>query len=164
MWFFMITCYILTALSFCLLIVSGLQGVFQFQIFHAPHPIFALLAVIIYLFTETLVIFFFVGTGVSIRDYTFEHKFDTIYRKRSLATKRRVYPPILLNMFMIMALFISGGAVDTRHLPGWLHGLFFLICMIHFIKMVQIQHQSFREETAIILEMSGITPQFTAGR
>ena len=156
----MISCYVFTFLSIAMLITTGFQGYFHFNIFHANHATFALLTTIIYLFTETLVIFFFVGTGVSIRDYTQEHHLDQKFRKRSLEIKRRVYPPMLLNMLLVMILFISGGAVDTGRFPGWLHGVLFFACLGHFLFAVKIQHRSFREDTAIILEMSGIRPNF----
>ena len=159
MWFFMITCYVLTALSFLMLFITGLQGYFQFSILNANHPTFALLTTIIYLFTQSLIIFFFVGTGVSIRDYTQEKKLDFTYRKRSLAVKRRVYPPLLLNMGLVMGLFISGGAVATHRLAGWIHGIYFLICLADFARVITIEHVCFKDETNVILEMSGVAPQ-----
>ncbi len=158
MWFFMNSCYALTAISFLMLLLTALQGYFHFNILNANHPTFALLTVIVYLFTQTLIIFFFVGTGVSIRDYTNEKKLDTIYRQRSLTIKRKLYPPTLLNMLLVMVLFITGGAVDTGRIVPGIHGLLFLVCLLHFLKMILIQHGSFKEETAVILEMSGVRP------
>ena len=157
MWFFMYVCYIFTALTFFMLFLTGLQGYLHFFVFNANHALFALLTIIVYLFTETLVIFYFVGIGVSIRDFVLANKLKNDYHKRSLAVKRKVYPPLLLNMLLVMILFISGGAVDTRCLPAWSHGLLFFISMIQFLDAVRIQHQSFKESTAIILEMSGLT-------
>ena len=156
MWFFMITCYLFSILSFFMLLLTGLQGYFHFLIFHANHPTFALLTVIIYLFTETLVIFFFVGMGVSIRDYSQSNRLDAKFHRSSIAIKRIVYPPLLLNILLVMMLFVSGGAVDTHRMPGWMHGILFLICIIHFFKVIKIQHKCFKENTTLILEMSGV--------
>ena len=156
MWFFMNLCYFLTALSVVMIFVSGLQGYFQFKLFNANHPTFALLTMIIYLFTETLIIFFFVGTGVSIKEYILEKKLSADFHKRSLKIKMRVYPPLLLSILLFMILFISGGAVDTQHLPGWIHGTLFCVVLIHFLYAVHIQHQCFKENTQIVLEMSGV--------
>ena len=152
----MILCYILTAVSFLMLFLSGLQGYFHFNILHAAHPTFALLTVIIYLFTQTLIIFYFVGIGVSIKEYVQDHKLIPEYQKRSFQVKRQVYPPILWNLLLVMILFISGGAVDTKHIPGWSHGLLFAISLLHFVKVIVIEHQSFKEATSIVLDMSGI--------
>ncbi len=155
------TCYILTGLSFLMLIISGLQGYFRFSILNANHPLFALLTIIVYLFTETLIIFYFVGVGISIRDYVLANRLKNDYHKRSLSIKRMVYPPLLLNMGLVMVLFISGGAVDTGWVPGWAHGLLFFVSLIQYMDAIKIQHRSFKESTAIILEMSGVslTPQ-----
>lgn len=154
MWFFMNTCYVMTVISFMMLLITGLQGHFHFNVLNANHPLFALLTIIIYLFTETLVIFFFVGIGVSIKDYVLANKLKSDYHTRSIAVKRRVYPPLLLSMLMVMVLFISGGAVDTKHIPAWSHGLFFIVSLMQFLDAIKIQHQSFKESTAIVLEMS----------
>jgi hypothetical protein len=158
MWFFMYACYGFTLLSLAMLALNGLQGYFPFTVLTASHSTFALLTIIIYLFTETLVIFFFVGVGVSIKEYVQTQRLDPQYHRRSIAIKRRVYPPLLLNMLLMMVLFISGGAVDTGHLSGLLHGLLFWVCLAHFIYAILVQHRCFRESTAIVLEMSGITP------
>ena len=157
MWFFMITCYAMTAVSFLMLFLTGLQGHFHFRILSANHPTFAILTMITYLFTETLVIFFFVGIGVSIKEYVAKHKVNPQYHTRSLAIKRRLYPPLLLNMLLVMVLFITGGAVDTHHMPAFVHGLLFYIGVIHFAYAIGIQHGCFKESTYIVLEMSGVS-------
>ena len=156
MWFFMITCYLFSAMTLLMLLLSGLQGYFQFFIFKANHPTFALLTTIVYLFTETLIIFYFVGIGMSIKEFILEKHLSADFHRRSIAVKRRVYPPILLNMLLIMTLFISGGAVDTGGLPAWSHALLYFLGLAHFLKMIAVEHICFKESTAIVLEMSGI--------
>lgn len=157
MWVFMHTCYILSALSFLLLLTTGLQGFLWFYVLNANHSTFALLAVIVYLFTETLIIFFFVGTGVSIKEYVAQYHKSPDFHKRSIAIKRYVYPPMLLNMLLVMVLFITGGAVDTKHIPRFVHGLLFYICLAHFLFIFRIQHRAFKENTSLILDMSGVS-------
>ena len=156
MWFFMITCYVLNLLSFLMLLATGLQGYLAFRFFSANHPTFALLTIIIYLFTQTLVIFFFVGIGVSIRDYVAENKLNADYHRRSIRIKQQLYPPLLLNILILMILFISGGATHTDYLPKWIHALLFYIAMTHFAYVIRIQHSAFKESTNIVLEMSGV--------
>jgi len=110
----------------------------------------------VYLFTETLVIFFYVGTGVSIRDYTKDHSIEPIFHQRSIAIKRRVYPPLLYNMLFMIIIFILVGAVDTYRFPMWVYQLAFLACIIHYMKVKVHQNGCFRDNTQIILAMSGI--------
>ena len=68
----MISCYLLTGCSLLLFILTGIQGYFQFPVFSLSHPSLALLTASIYLFTETLTIFFFVGAGADIKQYMTE--------------------------------------------------------------------------------------------
>ena len=156
MYFFMILIYFLSFFSFVALALAGLQGLLEFSIFGVHHASFGFVAAILYLFTEVLVMFFFVGTGVSIKEYVQENSADIQFHQRSVDIKRKLYPPTLLNVFLVMITFIIGGGVDTGLIPSWIHGLLFYIALIHFFKMIKLQHDSFRENTAIVLEMTGV--------
>src|SRR6185295_9226864 len=106
---------------------------------------FIILTSVIYLFTETLVIFFFVGTGVSVKEYVHSHKLSNDYHKKSIKVKFKLYPPLLLNMLLMIILFILVGAVDTGHVAKWFYQLLFTACLIHFIFVKKIQNDCFRE-------------------
>ena len=156
MWFFMNTCYFLSFLTFGILILAFVQSFSHFFIFKANHLTFMILTSIIYLFTETLIIFFFVGTGVSIKEYTQEHHLSLDYHRNSLAIKRRVYPPLLLNILFMIILFVLVGAVDTGRMPTWIYQTLFGFCIVHFLFVKKIQHKCFRDNTNNILRMAGI--------
>ena len=156
MWFFMYTCYLMSTVTFAALLIAFTQSFFKFYIFQANHLIFMILTSILYCFTETLVIFFFVGTGVSIKEYTAEHHLDETFRKRSLSIKRTVYPPLMWNLLLMIILFVLVGAVDTHRVWAWIYQLFFVYCMIDYVKVKIIQNTCFRENTNVILEMSGL--------
>ena len=151
MWLFMMTCYVLSVFTFLLLCLSGLQGYFNFSILNANHPTFALLSVIVYLLTETLVIFFFVGVSSSIKDYTLLKKLDMGFYQRVAAIKRKIYPPTFLNILLVMGQAISGGAVSVGQWPKWCHGLLFFLCLLHLGKVFQTQHNSFKTAASIML-------------
>ena len=155
MYFFMISIYFLSFLTFISLVIAGGQGLFGFTLIGTNHAAFGFVAAILYLFTEVLVMFFFVGTGVSIKEYVQENTADIQFHRRSIDIKRRLYPPTLLNVLLIMTTFIIGGGVDTGVIPAWIHGLFFYIALVHFFKMITVQHRCFRENTEIVLEMTG---------
>ncbi len=159
MWFFMYTCYIMTVMTFISLGIAFFQSFLKFNVFNADHVTFMIFTSILYCFTETLVIFFFVGTGVSVKEYTAEHNLDHSFHKRSIAIKRRVYPPLMLNLLFMVILFILVGAVDTYRFPGWLYYGIFAACIGHYIKIKLVQNQCFRDNTQIILDMAGINKQ-----
>ncbi|MBP9853256.1 MAG: hypothetical protein KBD53_00135 [Candidatus Omnitrophica bacterium] len=156
MWFFMYACYILTALTFFSLGIAFFQSFLKFPVFHADHVTFMIFTSILYSFTETLVIFFFVGTGVSVKEYTRDHKLNPDFHKRSIGIKRKVYPPLMLNLLFMIILFVLVGAVDTYRFPGWLYYILFFGCIAHYIKIKIVQNACFQQNTQIILDMSGI--------
>ncbi len=156
MWFFMNTCYLMSIVTFLALVIAFFQSFLNFHVINANHVTFMILTSILYAFTETLVIFFYVGTGVSIKEYTAEHKLDHSFHKRSIAIKRKVYPPLLLNMLFMVVLFVLVGAVDTHRIPLLVYDLFFLFCLIDYARIKIVQNDCFRYNTQIILEMSGL--------
>ncbi len=152
----MYSCYLFSLASFVMLGIVFLQSLHPFFVFKASPMSFLILTSIIYLFTETLVIFFFVGTGVSVKEYMLEHKIYGDFHKRMITIKRTMYPPQLLNIMILMIAFILYGAADTGKIPHFIYqGLLFL-GIIHFCYAKVIQHQSFRENTFVVLEMSGL--------
>lgn len=156
MWFFMITCYVLSSISFLMLVTVLCQSIFPFHVFQASPLSFLILTSIIYLFTETLIMFFFVGTGVSIKEYMIEQKISGDFHKRSITIKRKIYPPQLLNISILMTAFILFGAADNYKIPAWVYQLFLFGGIVQFIDAKIIQNTCFRDNTKIILDMAGI--------
>ena len=156
MWIYMMSCYLMSLLTFILIVIAFFQSFLKFQVFQAGHVTFMILICIVYLFTETLVIFFFVGSGMGIKESTIDKKLDPQFHRRSIAIKRKVYPPLLLNMLFMMTLFVLAGAVDTHHFPSWVYIFIFLGCIFHLMKAKFIQNQCFRDTTEIFREMAGL--------
>jgi hypothetical protein len=152
----MITCYVSTLITLLALLVGFFQSIFKFPIFESSHVTYMIFVSILYCFTETLVIFFFVGTGVSVKEYTKMHNLPPDYHKRSITIKRKVYPPLMLNLLFMVILFILVGAVDTHRFPMWLYWILFVACIGHYTKVKIQQNECFRENTQLILDMSGI--------
>lgn len=152
----MYACYLLSLFTFLFLITGFIQSFLAFKILQANHVTFMILTSILYSFTETLVIFFFVGTGVSIREYSESKNLGTGFRQRSLAVKKRVYPPLLLNMLWMVILFVLVGAVDTQRISAWVYQILFVYCIVDYARIKWIQNSCFQENTQIILEMSGV--------
>ena len=128
----MILSYLCIAVTALLLFFTGLQGFFQFQVLQASHPQFALLSVVIYMFTETLIMFYFIGTGSAIKkSIDSEWEQAGLYEKVK-KTKMLLFPHLTINMVLIGVVFILGGAVQTGSFSGWIHGLLFDLAFFHF--------------------------------
>ena len=59
----MLVCYILMIISFVAIVLNGLQGFLKFNIYNAGHIEFAFVSTILYMFTQTLIMFYFIGAG-----------------------------------------------------------------------------------------------------
>ncbi len=157
MWFFMISCYVLSLTTFVMLMVFFFQIFFQFHVLNASPFIFMLLTSIVYCFTETLIIFFFVGTGVSIKEYSQEKQLEPGFYKDALTIKRVMFPQLTMNILFMMTLFILYGAVDTGKMSAGLYCVFFVLGLAHYLYDKLLQHRAFRDNTNNILAMVGVT-------
>lgn len=157
----MYLCYILSVLTFVVLNIAFFQSFLKFSVLSANHITFIIFTSILYICAETLIIFFFVGTGVSIKEYTRDHHLDHGFHKRSIAIKRKIYPPQMLNLLFFIVVFCLAGAVDTMRFPLWLYSVLFLGSLLHYVRIKIIQNTCFRENTQIILDMSGIDKKVT---
>ena len=146
----MIVCYFCIAVTFLLLSLTGLQGYFQFYIIKASHPQFALFTAIFYMFTETLVMFYFIGSGTAIKKSIKMGAGESSLYEKVKKTKMILFPHLTMNMLFIGTVFILGGAVQTGSIPGWMHGLLFNLAFIHFLYVIVIQHRGFKENVEII--------------
>jgi hypothetical protein len=160
MWFFMVSCYLLTAVSFVLLVMTGLQGALQSYAgvsILIPHFKMALMAIILYLFTQSLIMFFFIGTGSSVKDFTKAHDIDPEPYRRTVKLKHLLFPVTMWNLTFMSIAFVLGGAVDRMGMWSWVHGLVFLLAMVHFVKTIRAQHGCFKENVAIFTDLAAAT-------
>ena len=154
MWGLMIISYFFLAITFFLLALTGLQGYFQFYIIQANHPQFALLSVIFYMLTETLIMFYFIGSGTAIKKAIQAGGMNTNLYEKVKKTKMKLFPHLTLNIVFIGTVFIIGGAVQMGSLKGWVHGILFDLAFIHFIYTVFLQHRGFKENVEIISKLA----------
>ena len=154
MWGLMILSYLCIAISIFLLALTGLQGYFQFHLIQANHPQFALFTAIFYMFTETLVMFYFIGSGTAIKKSIKMGGGEPSLYEKVKKTKMILFPHLTMNMVFIGVVFILGGAVQTGSVAGWIHGLLFDLAFIHFLYVTILQHRGFKENVEIIGEIA----------
>lgn len=153
MWFFMILAYIMITLSGLGLGLIGLNHYFDF--WAQNHITLDLLVSIIFVATQTLVMFFFVGTGVNVREYIESHsELEKDFYQQMLTVKRKLYPPTMMVTILFMAMVIVDGAYFIGKVSEWWFHILYLITVYYFFKATLIQHNSFRKSTEIILSMT----------
>jgi hypothetical protein len=122
-----------TLLAIAGLLLTSIQGFAVASGLHALTPLakalmtrhvgYAIPTVLFSLFSQSMVIFFFIGTGKLVKEDTARYPEDERRRiLRALADlKRRTSPPATFSLLSAIAVFVLGGAVHTRALPPWTH-------------------------------------------
>ena len=152
----MIICYFCMLTSLCLITITGFQGYFQFIIFKASYQQFALFSTVFYMFSQTLIMFFFIGSGTAIKKEITESILITDTYEKVKKTKMTLFPHLTLNMFIIGSAFVLIGAVDTGAASNLTQNIFFLLGYIHFLFIIKIQHNAFKENIDIIIEIADV--------
>ncbi len=87
------------------------------------HVAYAIPTVLLSLFSQSMVIFFFIGTGRLVKDeiagYPEAQRRLVLDALRGF--KQRTSPAATLALLSAIAVFVVGGAAHTRALPAWVH-------------------------------------------
>lgn len=158
MWFFMILSYVMIFISGVGLILIGFNHYFDF--WPRNHITLDLLVSIIFIAAQTLVMFFFVGAGVNVREYLEGHPAlsKELYQKM-FAVKRLLYPPTMMVTILFIVMVIVDGVFFIKLNTGaqisewWFH-VFYALTLWYYYKSAKIQHESFVKSTDIILNMT----------
>lgn len=106
------------------LVSSGLAaGSEAARVLVTRHVGYAIPTVLLALFSQSMVIFFFIGTGKMVKEEV--AGYPEAERARVLAALRRfktkTSPAATLALLSAIGVFVLGGAVHTRALPAWVH-------------------------------------------
>ncbi len=93
------------------------------------HIRFALFGIVVVLFTHTMGLFYFVGTGSRIKKVVVRYGLPGEFVARTKTFKARLFPWLTFTPLVTMAAFIIGGGAHTRVLPGWIHGALSLLAL-----------------------------------
>lgn len=113
-----------TALALVGFVFTSVQG---FAVVAGPlvtrHVAYAIPTVLFSLFSQSMVIFFFIGTGKLVKEES--AGLSEPDRGVVLAALRRfkmqTSPPATLALLCAIAVFVLGGAAHTKALPPWVH-------------------------------------------
>ena len=157
MWFFMILSYILILISGIGLNMIGFNHYLDLKLFNMGIIKLDLFISMIFIATQTLVMFFFVGTGVSIKEYIQENPgTNHSFHQDSLKIKRKLYPPTMaLTLLFVGMIIMHGLFIIKQAREFWFH-ITYIATYYYFIKSTVIQHKCFKENTLIILNMTGL--------
>jgi hypothetical protein len=154
-------------LGFLFLATLALLGVVTYQGFRLSagtlparaHIGWALFGIVVTLFTQTMTLFYFVGTGSRIKKVVKDYGLDGGFVGRTVRFKALLFPWLTFTPLVTMGAFILGGGAHTRVLPAWVHGGLALLALGMNLMTAGIALFCIGENVALIDEIDGRLPE-----
>ena len=124
-----------------------------------PHIRFALFGIVVALFTHTMTLFYFVGTGSRIRKVVTEYGLAPELTLRTRRLKSRLFPWLTFTPLLTMAAFILGGGAHTGVIPGWAHGVPALLALVANVMTAVMAIRCLGDNIQLIDEIDALLPQ-----
>ena len=121
------------------LIATSISGFAASPVSAAQHIMFALVTVVIGLFSQSMTLFFFIGTGKQLKDKVKDTPDEPAVKAATRALTMRVSPAATYAMFVLMVTFITGGGVGSGKTPRWLHDALTIATIVMFARAYWVQ-------------------------
>ena len=129
------------------LIATAIMGFRATPANTAEHIIVALVTVVVGLFSQSMTMFFFIGTGKELKEKSDQ---DGSVVQKTKDFKSRVFPSAMWAMTAIMVTFITGGGVGNGRTPVWLHDAFTVVTIYMYARAYWIQIQTMNENATLM--------------
>ena len=153
--------YLVSTALFVWMVIQGYR-VSSGTLGAGPHIRFALFALMVILFTHTMTMFYFVGTGSRIKKVVREFALPADFHQRTVVIKSRLFPWLTFTPLATMAAFIVGGAAHTRVWPAWIHGSLALLSLGMNLVTAWIALRCIAENIVLIDEIDTALPEDAA--
>ncbi|HEY6843932.1 MAG TPA: hypothetical protein VI391_07175 [Thermoanaerobaculia bacterium] len=141
---------ITTLLSIAGLIATGIAGFIAAPGHYAQHIFLALGTVVIGLFSQSMTMFFFIGTGKQMKDKVKGSEHEADVKRSTRAMAMRVSPAATYAMAMLMVTFIMGGGVSTGKTPRWLHLTEVVLTIALFARAYWVEIQAMQRNAELM--------------
>ena len=156
MWTLIIISHILMFVSFVVLTISVIQGHFFYNNFNELKlENFSIYSILIYVFTQTLVLFLIITINKEIKKLISENSVS-IDCKEYIHYKKKMHIHTSLNLVFIATLAILFSAVHQKSIPENVHNLFFITGIMHYAYAIKIQYFCFKEISKLIVRLNQV--------
>ncbi|MEO8430065.1 MAG: hypothetical protein ABI592_01055 [Acidobacteriota bacterium] len=116
------------------------------------HFVFAIPTVLLSLFSQSMTIFYFIGTGRLVKDEvaSYPEPQKTVILRALRRFKARTSPPATFALFSAILVFVLGGAVHTRFLSPWTHLAASMLAVALHLWALVAQWAVFRENNRLM--------------
>ena len=142
---------ITTLMTIAGLIVSMVGGFIASPGHVAQHILFALATVLIGLFSQSMTMFFFIGTGKQLKDKTGGTEQEAEVKAATRRFSMVVSPAATFAMAVLMVTFIMGGGVSSGKTPVWLHDVLAFASLLMYARAYWIEVR-LMDENARLME------------
>ena len=132
------------------LVATSIAGFVATPVHAARHIFFALVTVVVGLFSQSMTMFFFIGTGKEIKEKVKGAKEEPIVVQQTKSFKSRVFPAAMWAIAALMVLFITGGGVPTGKTPRLVHDALVLVTLFTFLRAYWIQLHAMTENARLM--------------
>jgi predicted PurR-regulated permease PerM len=139
-----------TLLTIAGLIASMIAGFLSTPIHASQHILFALATVVIGLFSQSMTMFFFIGTGKQLKDSVKGTADEEPVRRSIRALKSRVFPIATYATAVLMVTFIMGGGVRMGQTPRWLHDALAFASLVMFLRAYWMQINAMNDNAELM--------------
>ncbi len=141
---------ITTLLTIAGLITTMIAGFLSSPFHAAQHVMLALTTVVVGLFSQSMTMFFFIGTGKQLKDETKGGQHEADVKKATRALTMRVSPIATYAMAVLMIAFIMGGGVSTGKTPRLLHDILAFASLAMFLRAYWIEIHAMNESAELM--------------
>jgi hypothetical protein len=103
------------------------------------HILMALVTVLMGLFSQSMTMFFFIGTGKEIKAKAKGVGDEAAVVGDTRRFKTEVFPIAFYSMIVLMIAFIIGGGVHTGKVPGWIHALLAFASLAMYLRAYWVE-------------------------
>ena len=146
---------ITTLLSIAGLIATSVAGFIASPGHYAQHIFLALGTVVLGLFSQSMTMFFFIGTGKQLKDKAKGSEHEAEVRKSTRSLAMRVSPAATYAMAILMVTFIMGGGVATGKTPVWLHLSLTVATIVLYARAYWIEIRAMEQNARLMDEYLG---------
>jgi hypothetical protein len=118
------------------------------------HISFGIFSTLVTLFAHSMIMFYLIGKGKSVKDAMAEHNVTGDYYRRIAAARKPVFSIGTLAMAVTMVTAIIGASVDTGVLPPMVHAMIAYAAIFSNLAAARIEIAALTASTRIVDEVN----------
>jgi hypothetical protein len=120
----------------------------------AQHISIGIFSTMITLFTHSMMMFYFLGTGKAVREAAAEGGLSRDYERRIAIARKPVFSIATLAMIATIVTALAGASDDTGVLPAGVHGVLAYSCLALNLGALRVEISALKESGRVVDEVN----------